>query len=339
MRRGIVVLVSLAAPGCAALSGFSDLERVDCVGDCADVDRGPTPIGNADAREDDHAPDADAPVTEDATSPVEDASVDLDAERPRDATSATDTAISETIVAIDATPDTAPVTCPTNAKGSPMIDIDGAYCIDKFEATNAQYAQFMAERGSDYSGQPAYCAWNTSYRPASGWPYSNGRDHHPVVAVDWCDAAAFCKWAGKRLCGKIGGGSNPVGRFGDPAASEWYRACSRAGTQIYPYGNTYVAATCQGEDRAGSKNGTTVAVGTLAACVGGYAGIMDMSGNAFEWEDSCTDYVGPADRCRPRGGSFVASPSFMGCAADLLDSTTARNVGYRDVGIRCCYGP
>ena len=50
-------------------------------------------------------------------------------------------------------------------------------------------------------------------------------DHHPIVWVDWCDAYAYCKGVGKRLCGAIGGG--PVDfhtGYADTNQSQWYRA-------------------------------------------------------------------------------------------------------------------
>src|SRR6185437_5545544 len=110
-------------------------------------------------------------------------------------------------------------------------------------------------------------------------PPTKGSD--PVVCVDWCDAQAYCAWAGKRLCGAIGGG--PATTYGDPNESQWYNACSNGGTTSFPYGNDYVAGDCNG-------GATVAAVGTTPGCQGltsPYFGIFDMSGNVKEWEDHC----------------------------------------------------
>jgi formylglycine-generating enzyme required for sulfatase activity len=55
------------------------------------------------------------------------------------------------------------------------------------------------------------------------------------------------------------------------------KACGGAAQTAYPYGNNYDAAKC-------SAIATSVA--TNLQCVGGYAGLYDMSGNVVEWEDS-----------------------------------------------------
>jgi hypothetical protein len=54
------------------------------------------------------------------------------------------------------------------------------------------------------------------------------------VCVDWCDAHAYCKPVGKRLCGKIGGGPNLYADYASASSSEWYRACSSGGSFTYP---------------------------------------------------------------------------------------------------------
>ena len=70
------------------------------------------------------------------------------------------------------------------------------------------------------------------------------KDTFPVISVNWCDAYAYCKWAGKALCGKIGGGPNLPADANYAPADAWYNACSEGGTRAYPYGATYDAAAC-----------------------------------------------------------------------------------------------
>ncbi|MDZ4063947.1 MAG: hypothetical protein U1E22_04685, partial [Coriobacteriia bacterium] len=46
--------------------------------------------------------------------------------------------------------------------------------------------------------------------------------------------------------------------------------------------------------------------------VSGYAGVYDLIGNAFEWEDSCDGNFGIIDSCRLRGGHFGSA--FVGAS-------------------------
>jgi formylglycine-generating enzyme required for sulfatase activity len=237
-----------------------------------------------------------------------------------------------------------------------MIEVS-SYCVDSTEVTNGQYSAFLASVEptptsalSDAGIALAVCAFNTSYYP-SGWTsdvdYPSGDQHFPVGGVDWCDAHDFCVWAGKRLCGEIGGG--PVD-FNQLRASveddEWYYACSAAGAQTFPYGNTFEPTYCNGlELHSGSY---TDEVTADTKCIGGSPGIYDMSGNVWEWEDSCQSTNGANDYCSVRGGSFnwgdspgpdggVVVGGYLACnytgdAAAQFRSQTS----YADVGFRCC---
>lgn len=216
------------------------------------------------------------------------------------------------------------VTIPLQAEGQ-------GYRIDATEVTNRDYAAFLAGNPS-MTGQPAACSWNGSFVPPNSWP-ATGLDDFPVVWVDWCDAYAYCKWARKRLCGQIGGGELPYQSNRDPNASQWYRACSNNGTMSYPYGNTYDPARCNGKDRVATE-ATALPVGSQLACEGGTAGLFDMSGNVWEWEDSCASAVGATDSCRLRGGSFWSETSLMDCPT-ATESYTRASIN-KNIGFRCC---
>jgi formylglycine-generating enzyme required for sulfatase activity len=157
-------------------------------------------------------------------------------------------------------------------------------------------------------------------------------DHHPVVYVDWCDAYAYCSGVEKRLCGAIGGGTNTYASYVDVNLSQWYRACSSGGADAFPYGNTYQATYCDGEDYGTNQ---TVAVGSLSNCVTsttGFAGAFDLSGNIWEWEDSCSS-TGQSATCRFRGGAFNLGSSNLSCGCDYYDP---RDVVGSVIGFRCC---
>src|SRR5687768_8948875 len=124
--------------------------------------------------------------------------------------------------------------CPDEA-GSPMVRVPleaGGFCIDAHETTRGEYMEFLEEGAA--APQQAHCAWNESFEPTEG---QNDDVNLPVVGVDFCDAEAYCYWAGKRLCGKIGGGGTEFDDYASAMESEWQAACSRAGTRLFPYGN------------------------------------------------------------------------------------------------------
>ena len=213
---------------------------------------------------------------------------------------------------------------------SGMVTIpDAGYCIDSTEVTRTSYAAFLASNPSTSTQLPE-CSWNASFIPTT-WDTSQGS--LPVVYVDWCDAYAYCKWDGKRMCGKIGGGPLPFSMATDPTASQWYRACSANGGLPYPYGNSYAAGTCN----AAVPDASIAPVGGFSQCLGGYPGLFDMSGNVEEWQDSCDGTSGATDNCRDQAGAFdYSSGDPVGSTrCDFLDSDT-RSAHYHDVGIRCC---
>ncbi len=218
----------------------------------------------------------------------------------------------------------------------------GTYGIDATEVTRAQYAKFVLEKESDTSGQLLECLWNDTFVPAGDWPPSD-RPNHPVAFVDWCDAYAYCKWAGKRLCGNIGGGPGKSGEEADASKRQWYRACSSGGANLFPYGDVWDSDTC---NHFGNGD-VSVEVASLPSCtspVGAYAGLFDLSGNVREWEDGCTSQVGPKDRCPLRGGAFdFGSNEDYQCRSTVTGgfrSGDPDTPGTRaGVGFRCCSDP
>jgi len=207
-----------------------------------------------------------------------------------------------------------------------------AECIDATEVTRGQYESWLNNPGTP-PALPAACLFNTSFEPAANWPPVGVGLDKPVAHVNWCDAYTYCKSNGKRLCRHIGGGPLPMSAFTDPNQSEWFNACTSRGTRPFPYGDSYQGTTCNGSDLG---LGSTAEVTAQGGCVDATGEIYDLSGNVWEWEDSCAAQTGDTDECRIRGGGFNNGETNMACGAD---APTQRGATAVNVGFRCCADP
>ncbi|CUS33656.1 formylglycine-generating enzyme family protein [Candidatus Nitrospira nitrificans] len=144
-----------------------------------------------------------------------------------------------------------------------------AYLIDKFEASNARYKEFMK-----VAGHPAPAYWDD--------PRLN-KSNHPVVGVSWTDASAFCKWDGKRL----------------PTEAEWERAAKGPqGENHYPWGHMLDPKKAN----YGQLVGKTTSVDSYPDGVSGF-GVYNMAGNVFEWVEDWYElkYYKESPALNPRG--------------------------------------
>ena len=119
------------------------------------------------------------------------------------------------------------------------------------------------------------------------------------------------------------------GQYLDSHLAQWFKACSRDGTQTFPYPGDAATDACATYGDWGGPAGTA-SVGSLSGCVGGYPGIFDMTGNVEEWIDAC-DSSDPKSYCEIMGGSV---------SSDVAECRTA-TYGTRDErllgrGFRCC---
>jgi len=137
-----------------------------------------------------------------------------------------------------------------------------AYYIDKYEVTNGRYLEFVrgtGHRSPLHPKDPSRNLWNGNQMPES-------IADRPVINVDWHDAEAYCRWAGKRL----------------PTEAEWEKAAKGTEDRRFPWGNVEPTAKHLNYNQQWIGEKTLMPVGSYEAGKSPY-GAYDMAGNVWEW--------------------------------------------------------
>ena len=175
-----------------------------------------------------------------------------------------------------------------------------AFFMDKYEVSNAKFADFLNNTTVTVSGSDVYQVGGAGERicylayglthNGSTFVIDAGKDHHPVVNVTWYGAALYCNYLsalnGRTPCydETTFACDFTADGFRLPTEAEWEYA-SRGGEHNpyyrYPWGSDSITSL---DANYGNNIGTRVDVGSYPA--NGY-GLYDMAGNVWEW---CNDW-------------------------------------------------
>lgn len=207
-----------------------------------------------------------------------------------------------------------------------------AYWMYRTEVTNRMYSSCVEAKACprpEKNSTDAYPEYYTDEKYAD----------YPVVHVTWTAAQAYCVWAGGRL----------------PTEAQWEKAARGDDQRFFPWGNerpennraNYCDVNCiVGERDPNVDDGyrETAPVGSFPEGAS-YYGILDMSGNAYEWvwdwfealyyeHSAYENPVGPASGATRivRGGSwYTTDEALQTVVRNYYKPTRALNY----LGFRC----
>ncbi len=202
----------------------------------------------------------------------------------------------------------------SDAQPEHKVDVPAFY-LDKTEVTNAQYKKYC-----DATGYPVPPHWKNGQ-------FAEGEAEVAVSLVNWWEAMAYAKWAGKRL----------------PTETEWEKAARGTDGRTFPWPDGPDARPVFDTDKlvTGAKKPQTV--GQKPAGASPY-GVLDMAGNVFEWViDWYEAYPGSTQKLPEfgkqfkvvRGGGFDSLPGFPLIYNALYRSVAKAQTRSEWIGFRC----
>jgi iron(II)-dependent oxidoreductase len=231
---------------------------------------------------------------------------------------------------------------PDALRGERLVQVEGFF-LDRYPVTNGQYQLFI-----DGGGYEQMSLWDESIWPAvlgftdqTGVPgprywesgrYPAGKEDHPVTGICWYEAAAFARWAGKRLPTDpewVKAGSWPVAADGGKPQQRkfpWGEAMDRRYVNLWG---------------SGINDTVTVTASPDSASVGG---VQQLIGNVWEWTSSAFGHWEPAGRKVEtpmphksiRGGAFdTYFDNQAHCQFQSGESPLSRK---HNIGFRCALG-
>lgn len=214
------------------------------------------------------------------------------------------------------------------------VSLDG-FRIDRFEVTNARYADFVDENPQWHPEHVAPELHNGRY--LEHWQhgqYPEGKDHHPVVFVSWHAAQSYCRWRDGRL----------------PTEAEWEYVARAGNPSEFPWGDELPSPVRANYSASGIND--TTPVGTYPPNA---FGIYDLAGNVWEFlydewrpqypEDAqenpvAGDFLDESDVQHAEGRRAVRGASYGGSIVNIRtrwrDSHVVSNA-IEFVGFRCAY--
>lgn len=147
------------------------------------------------------------------------------------------------------------------------VFVDTFY-MDQFEVTNGRYLEFVKATGHRVPQNPT----NPTRNLWQGDAITDSLVDRPVINVDWYDAEAYCKWAGKRL----------------PTEAEWEKAAKGTSDRRFPWGNVEPTAKHLNFNQRWIGEKTLMPVGSYEAGKSPF-GVYDIVGNVWEWVNDWYD--------------------------------------------------
>ncbi len=205
-----------------------------------------------------------------------------------------------------------------------------AFEIDRFQVTNAEFANFLQRHGTTDAQGRRYFDWDDGdtriHRVDGVWRADTGFDDHPVVEVSWIGALTYCQSLRKRL----------------PTEAEWEKAARGTDARRYPWGD---AMPTDALARFASGWNDTVPVTAHVAYPSPY-GVVGMAGNAWHWVSSAyrpypyrdndgREGMAPGPVRSTRGGGHDSSAEALRTTERGRTLSRAPAAGHHNIGFRC----